>query len=211
MKARQWTAALVMLVLAGLAGTDAAMSGNQEMKKYLMIAGDTDSTEQATRWIPIRGAARVILRTWSTHAGFGSNADSTKVDSIAGWRVLFSDSICCYVTGPEGGTIASAADSIVNAAAAADTANYGIGIYELPVNKPLRGAVNGSGIMTFVAPIQPGSLLAPGGLVLGKDFMRIRFTPRRRSTGATSEATVPNRTNGLRGIRMIAYVVYDSR
>lgn len=214
MKPRQWIAGLAVLTLAislvTLIASDVP-AGNQEMRKYLMIAGDLDSTEQVTRWIPVRGASRVILRSWSTHLGFGSNADTTKVDSIAGWKTLFSDSICCFVTGPEGGTIASAQDSIVNAAAAADTSSYGIGIYELPVNRILRGAANGSGLLTFVAPIQPGSLLAAHNGTIGKEMLRIRFTPVRRSTGATVSATVPNRTNGLRGFKMLAYVLYENR
>jgi hypothetical protein len=211
MRLRQWVCGSVLAVVTLAVFAMTVMSGSQSVYDYVMFAGDTDSTEQQTRWIQIDGASRVILRSWSTHLGFGANADTAKVDTIAGWRVLFSDSICCMVTGPEGYLIPSAADSIVNAAAIADTSKYGIGVYELPVNKVLQSATNGSGIMTFVEPIQSGSLLATPSGTLSKKWMRVRFTPVRRATQATWSATVQNRANGLRRFKMVARVVYDNR
>ena len=211
MKLRQWVAGSALAVLALGLFAMTVIGGSQSVYDYLMIAGDTDSTEQQTRWIQVDGASRVILRSWSTNLGFGANADTTKVDTIAGWRVLFSDSICCMVTGPEGYLIPSAADSIVNAAATADTSKYGIGVFQLPVNKVLRAPTNGTGITTFVEPIQSGSVLASPGGTISKKWMRVRFTPLRRATAATGLATVPNRTNGLRGFKMTARVIWDNK
>jgi hypothetical protein len=189
-------------------------AGSLSTQQYLLFAGDTDSTEQITDWIPIKNAQRVKIRTWSTHLVGGANADTAKVDSIVSFIVQFSDSICCYVTGKGGNTQASAQDSFALADAdfTADTATVGIGLQAAPISKALRGAVNGSGIITTIYPIQGGTATAadPDGF-MPKALMRIRFTPKRRNTSAGSQSTQGLRTNGLRGMKMVATVYYANR
>jgi hypothetical protein len=212
LKLREWIGLVAIAVVAAPLciplAIDLAYSASPDIRPFLMIAGDTDSTEQVTRWIPIKGAARIVLRSWTQHIGFGANADTTKVDSIAGMRLLFSDSICCNVPGPERERVLSAADSFVVVPATGDTTTKGMAAAEWPINKVLRGAATGSGILTYVYPVQPFTLLAAPDQYCGPGYMRVRFTPLRRSTGATVSATVPNRTNGLRGFKMMADVIY---
>jgi len=189
--------------------------GSLSSQDFLMFAGDCDSTQQLTAWIPIKNATRVRIRTWSTHLVGGANADTSKVDSMASFIVQFSDSICCYVTGPSGNTIASAQDSVqlTEATIGADTVRTMLGIQGAPINKALRGAVNGSGLITNIFPVLPGTagLIADQEGVIGKQLMRVLFTPKRRNTSAGSGSTQGLRTNGLRGVKMVATVQYSNK
>lgn len=191
--------------------------GSLSTQSFLMFAGDTDSTEQLTDWIPVKNATMVKIRTWSTHLVGGANADTSKVDSVVSFVVQFSDSICCYVTGKSGNTIASAQDSFALADAdfTSDTATVGIGVQAAPISKALRGAVNGSGIITTIYPVQPGTFTSLANAdvegYISKSLMRVRFTPKRRNTSAGSGSTQGLRTNGLRGIKMVATVIYSNK
>ena len=142
-----------------------------------------------------------------------TDADSTFSDSLTAFNVLLSDSICCFVTGPEGFAISSAADSfIVPVTAIGDTAIKGVGAYPLPVNKQLRAPSNGSGIYTYVFPTGSGLVTKEGtDNVIGAQFMRVRVTPLRRMTVTGGQSTAGKRVNGLRLFRMVAYVYRGNR
>jgi hypothetical protein len=88
-----------------------------------------------------------------------------------------------------------------------------MGIQGAPINKALRGAVNGSGLITVIFPVLPQTtlLVADQEGVIGKQLMRVLFTPKRRNTSAGSGSTQGLRTNGLRGIKMVATVQYANR
>jgi hypothetical protein len=192
-------------------------AGSLSTQQYLLFAGDTDSTEQLTDWIPVKNAQRIKIRTWSTHLGGGINADTTKVDSLRSFIVQFSDSICCYVTGKSGNTIASAQDSIAltDGDFTSDTSKVGMGVQAAPIMKQLRGASNGSGIWTTVYPVQPGTFTTlanadPDGVV-SQSLMRVRFTSTRRNTAGGALSTAGKRANGLRGIKMVATVYFANK
>lgn len=189
-------------------------AGSLEIRRYLLIAGDCDSTTQLTRWIPVKGATRIRIRTFSSHLAAGINADTTKTDSIASFFVQFSDSISAYVTGPENQTVAVGADSFQLTNGQFDTSTVSIGVYPNPTNKPLRAPANGSGIITQIYPIGPGPV-APTTVdydgFISKEQMRILFTPSRRNTAGGQLSTQGIRTNGLRGIKMVAEVYYKNK
>lgn len=176
-------------------------------KEFILFAGDTDSTEQASPWIPVRGANRIEIRTWSTHLAFGaSNADSAKTDSIAVFKVGFSDS----VTGTTG-YFPIARDSVVITTATVsntDTTTLSLAVFHPPLHEQLRHANNGSGTMTFVLPLLPGGVSVWGDGTIAKQYMRVYVTPTRRLTANTStcDDACGNRTNGLRGLKMVARV-----
>lgn len=200
---------LVALVVAG-----PAASADQRTRDYVLFNGSTrsasaqDTSEYASAWIAVKGASRIVIRTWST----GAATDTAYADSITTFKMLFSDSICCMVTGPEGTTIASAADSIViNGAAAADTTKMAVAAFApLPINKALKASVNGSGIHTMIAPLSPGLLTVDptSTAVINKKYMRVRVLPLIRMTTAGFSSTAGIRTSGVRGLKMIATVIY---
>jgi hypothetical protein len=192
-------------------------AGSMSTQDFLMFAGDCDSTTQLTAWIPVKNATRVRIRTWSTHLAAGVNADTTKVDSIVSFVVQFSDSISAYVTGPSGNTIAVGADSIAltDGDAVGDTAKVMIAVEAAPISKELRAPSNGSGLVTLIYPVAPGAFTTvmnadPDG-VIGKALMRVRFTPKRRNTVSGQVMTQGKRTDGLRGIKMVATVIYSNK
>lgn len=209
MKKLRMVAALMLLIAT------AAIGGSQDIREYVLFGGsDTDSTEQASTWVPIRGASRVLIRLWSTHTAFhaSTDADSTFADSITIFKLLLSDSICCFVTGPDGRLISSAADSLViPITLAPDSATKMVGAAPLPINKTLRAPANGSGLYTIVYPVQPGLATADANGVIGSSFMRIRVTPLRRLTVTGGQSTAGKRVNGLRGLRAKAMVYFDNR
>src|SRR5882762_9108114 len=89
--ARKLIALAVMLLLASLCG-----AGSINVQRFVLFSGDTDSTTQVSPWIHVKNADRILLRAFSTHAGFGANADSTKSDSIATFVLIFTDSSTVY-------------------------------------------------------------------------------------------------------------------
>jgi len=203
---------IALVVLAAALSISKLVSAEKFREFPLFIGGNTDSTEQVSNWVPVRYAKRVYIRTWSTHAGFSVVADSMFSDSLTSFIVQFSDSIIGRTAGQFGNLIASAADSIiVPMTIVGDTTKTMTAVYPLPINKPLRGATNGSGLVTVVFPTRPGSVASTtpideGGIII-KGFMRVRALPLRRNTAATSEATVTRRVTGLKGFKMTATVV----
>ena len=195
------TAVLTLLVIAAV-----STAGNDDIRRYVLFAGDTDSTVQSSRWIDIVGAQRVYIRTFSTHAGFGANADSTKSDSIATFKILLTDSANVY------NHLAAGADSVQLSGVSVVDSVKQIALMGGPVNKQLRGAGNGWGLWCKVYPTGAnGNVALSPDEVIGVDYMRVQVTPLRRATAATGLATVPNRVNGLRGLRMYAEIYKRNR
>ena len=203
MNARKWIASLTLVGLAVLMSV--AGAGQQDIRAYTLFGGNNvDSTAQSSTWVPIRGASRVVIRTWTAHAAF----DADGVDSA------FSDSVCCFVTSPDNRTIASAADSVQISGWGADSVKH-IGVLGVAVNKALRAPDTGSGLYTIVYPTQLSGVVtpSPGDDVIHANYMRVRITPLRRHTANTSTSIAPGgvRVNGLRLLKMIAYVHYANK
>lgn len=233
MKHLKWRplAALAIVALCALP----VGAGNQDIQTFVLFAGgDTDSTEQASRWIPIFGAQRVIVRTWSTHLAFATNnADTTKSDSIITFDVLLSDSVSFlgrdslgtlvtssssipFVSGSHGEPFPVCADSVaIPNAAFLDSIYKGVRVSApLPINKPLRGAQNGSGILTPIMPVWgqgATALVLDQRATIATRYLRIRCTPLRRLTVSGFSSTAGKRVNGLRGFKMVAYVYTDNK
>ena len=219
MNARKWIASLTLVGLAVLMSV--AGAGQQDIRAYTLFGGNNvDSTAQSSTWVPIRGASRVVIRTWTAHSGPGGAAfdangvDSAFSDSIQTWVTLFSDSVCCFVTSPDNRTIASAADSVQISGWGADSVKH-IGVLGVAVNKALRAPATGSGLYTIVYPTQLSGVVtpSPGDDVIHANYMRVRITPLRRHTANTSTSIAPGgvRVNGLRLLKMIAYVHYANK
>ena len=73
------------LVLVGVALLIAASvaAGNLEVKPYVLFGGSNtsaavDTVEQVSPWIPIRGAQRIILRTWTVKSAFGLGTEADR-------------------------------------------------------------------------------------------------------------------------------------
>lgn len=200
---RRWFFVLSMLLIVIIAVV--ASAGPDTVRRVVLFAGDTDSTTQVSKWIDCKDAYRIYVRTFSTHAGFGNNADTTKVDSLATVLVVFTDSLTV-----SGGTVAGL-DTVQLAGVSAVDSVKAIAMMGMPQNKQLRGAGNGWGIWSKIYPTTiNGAVLAasntPADEIITPRYVRLRETPVRRSTGATVSATVPNRTNGLRGFRQELYI-----
>lgn len=206
---RRWIATLIVASTLGLFCISGAAVTNQGIRTMVLFGGsNTDSTEQASAWIPIRGANRVMIRLWSAKAAFhaSTDADSTYSDSITTFRVAFTDSM--QNTNP-----LIAGDSVIF------TANVGFvdTIYKLVTlhpgltDKSLRGPDNGSGIYAHVNPVPPASALAYGDGSFGPQYMRIYVTPRRRMTVTGSQSTAGKRVVGLKGLRGEAQIIYNFR
>jgi hypothetical protein len=227
---KQFRFALV-LAAAGLLAFSRLHAVSPDVREFVLFAGgDTDSTEQASRWISVRGAQRVIIRTWSTHLAFGSNADTTLSDSVTTFNVLLSDSVS-FMGRDSLGTLVTAssgiprvvgshsepfpvcADSvIVPVTSVGDTIYKMVNVASRPINRPLRGAQNGSGVWTLVAPILPvntTTMFNDMRSAFGTGYLRVRTTPLRRMTISGFSSTAGKRVNGLRGLKMIAYVYYS--
>lgn len=213
MTLRKWLAALGAFgAVVGLCALLAMPHGAEArgFRSYLMYAGTPDSSSVRTAWVPIRGAQRVVIRMWSQHAAFAiTGADTALADSLQEFTMFVSDSICCFVTGPGGNTIASAADSFsVTQGTAQDTTTKMVGFYPSPVNKQLRSAANGGGIHVVVFPrMMIGAQMDQRG-AFADALMRVTFTPLRRSVG-NAGTSITSRVNGLRSFKMVADVYED--
>lgn len=201
---RTWTFVILGLLLAAPA---LAQQYGQVVKEYTLFGGSNiDTTENVSPWIYVRGANRVEIRTWSAKAAFNAatDADSTYSDSIAIFKVGFSDSV-------RGATPrAVAADSVQFTAPFVDTTFKLVACAHAPVNKILRGPGNGSGLYTVVFRTAPVSVGAYGdGGIEGK-YMRVYVTPLRRNTVTGGQDTAGKRTVGLKGLRMRALVIWNN-
>jgi hypothetical protein len=206
---KRWIA---LLVAAGLIAAGSAHAGNLEVQKVTLFGGsDTDSTEQVSNWFPVRGAKRVIIRLWSGKAAFhaSTDADSTFSDSIAVFKVGFTDSIGHAVsTGPAAG------DSVVITTATVaniDTTTKMIGVWHPPLQEALRGPANGSGLITWVLPVTPGLATADNDGFIAPLYMRVYLTPLRRMTVTGGQSTAGKRVNGLKKLRGQALVIFDTK
>ena len=185
-------------------------AGGRYVREYTLFAGsNTDSTEQASPWIPVFGASRIYIRTWSGKAAFhaSTDADSTFSDSLVTFKVVFTDSTPVNYK--------AAAETLLfdPAVATVDTINTGGVVIPRPnINRQLRGPGNGAGIITGIYPSVPTSTTLDNAGFIMKRYMRIRVTPLRRLTAGTGSAVSGgNRVNGLRKFRMWAYVIYDNQ
>ena len=226
---------LVTLVALALVLASSAYAGNLTVKRYVLFNGsNTDSTEQASPWFPVKGASKVVFRTWSTHAAFTvSGADTAFSDSLITFNVFLSDSVS-FIARDSSGTIVTArssytspgvspppfpmcADSVlVPVTATGDTTSTWTRAYGFAINKELRAPANGSGLLTYVVPVVQGSATLPNATVtgIGKGYMRVRFTPLRRLIQVDTKVctgTFCNRVNGLKGFRMVAEVTFDNQ
>jgi hypothetical protein len=194
-----------------------------------------DSSEMASPWIPVRGASRIYIRTWSA----GASADSATCDTITTWKTMFSDSVLfqardslgTIVTARAGfgwpwtnaGAFPMCADSVVISNAASDSVKLVANLHPVQgVGKPVRGSVTGSGYWTIICPIAVGGQMpiagsTTSGVVMGHQevimagYLRIRITPRTRLTTAGFSSTAGIRTKGINKLRMEAYLVYDNK
>ena len=210
MKLRKLFAVGVLLTFfAHVAG-----AGNLDIRRKMLFNGDAatgtasiDTTEHASPWIDVRGASRILLRSWSAKAAFhvSTDADSLYTDTITVFRIAFSDSMAS--TNP-----LVAGDSVIYTSAAYDTNIAQVNIGAPPVNQQLRGPGNGSGIYSWVMPTTPNAITVDVNGFIPKQYMRVYYTPLARNTAATGLATAPNRANrGLKFFRMEALVIYPNR
>lgn len=218
-----------VMLLARPAKTDFA--GIQ--KTFILFNGEAmDSTEHSSKWIDVRGANRIILRTWSTHGVFtgpgSGDVDSTTSDSIATFKIDWSDSVL-FVAVDSLGTVVTARSTIPRtigvhgepypmcADSVEFTGNYGdssgftqTAAYKLPYNTPLRAPASGSGRLSYIYATTPSAAATTifGDGTIMKGYMKVKVTPVRRATSQTGLATVPSRVNGLKGLKMTATVIY---
>jgi len=225
MTATKWKAALAAALLVLIAWPSHA--GNSEVREYTLFNGSNtsaavDTLEQASPWFAVKGASRVIVRLWSANTSAWTAADSIYADSVTTWKVLLSDSVCCYVTSVTGQTVPSMGDSLqfdmAVAADNADTSRVGIGCKPLPINKAIAAAKTGSGITSTIFPL--GASFIAGTIInatpdaqstFAKQYMRIRWQPLRRMTEGGRLSTTGKRTVGIRGLKMKAYVYYPNK
>jgi hypothetical protein len=231
----------VGIVIAGLFAliASAAYAGNQQIREFTLFGGsDVDSTEQASPWIPVRGASRIVIKTWGTMSAFSATgADTSYVDSLQSFKVLFSDSVA-FIARDSSGTIVTVASSTVSlntrtagepepfpmcadsveldwpavSAVQYDSTFKSFRVDWPPVNRQLRAPANGSGIYTTISPIITNGVIADENGNINSEYMRIRFTPLRRKTPGTSEeSTGCCRANGTKGLKMKAYVIFNNR
>lgn len=210
--------AMCVAVLLGLLAA-VTFAGGPEVREYVLFNGENrsassqDTTEYASYWINVRGASRIVLRTWSS----GAAADTAYNDTLTTFKVLFSDSVSKLVTGPYGRSILSAADSVmVNAAATAFDTTFTGGVIvqgQLPINRPLKASATASGVLTNVLPLAPGATTPDlsGEGRISKTWMRVRALPKIRMTTAGFSSTAGIRTAGVNALKMTALVYYPSR
>ncbi len=222
---------LVLLAALALFAATMAHAGNGFVQQHVLFNGsNTDSTEQISDWIPLTQsgafANEVIIRLWTSKpnswAAGQSAADSLFADSITTFRMYFSDSVCCSVTGRAGQTIKSAADSVLFDPLTAVPGSGGytdttlmLAARPIPVNKELRAAASGSGRYTILMAMSEnglaGSVIAQPSGIIAKRYMRLRVTPLRRSTVKGLTITAGERVTGLKGLKAIAYVWYENK
>lgn len=200
MKARKQfaVAVMVLLMLVPLI----SYGGRQNIRRFYLYGATTDTTQQVTRWFPVRGAAKVLIRT-SSNTSLFSTTDSVYCDSIGVFQVLTSDSVSFIA-----GNFTYAADSVVITSAGATTDSIkGIGMNYLPVLKVLYAGATGSGRYTQIYPLSTNSSIEQ---TFAAQWMRIKFTPNTRLTFGGLASTQGIRTQGIRGLRMDALVIYDN-
>jgi hypothetical protein len=176
-----------------------------------------DTSEQQSSWFWVRGAVRVDLRVWSANTSDWTGADSVYSDSIATWKIALSDSICCIGTDYRGKYVASAADSMMFdmtlTASNPETSFVGFGCDPLPIKKPISAAKTGSGFISTVYPVKPAWIASKDIAVnqrgvFTKQYMRIRWQPFNRMTEGGRLSTEGIRTQGIRGLRILATIYY---
>jgi len=202
-----------------------------DIREWVLFDGSNaaDSSERASPWIPVRGATRVYIRTWSA----GAAADTDFCDTLTTWKTLFSDSVL-FMARDSLGTIVTARSSMSNVGAfpmCADSAmitNFAADSVKMcavvsPVQgtaKPVRGSGTGSGYITIIMPTPVGAAVpatAATSVIAGAteffmtQYMRIRVTPRTRLTTAGFSSTAGLRTRGINGLRMRAYIVFPNK
>lgn len=224
---------LVILAMLALVVASGVFGGNQNIKTYTLFNGSNvaDSSERASIWIPIRGASRVYIRTWSA----GAAADTDFCDTVTTWKTLLSDSVL-FMASDSLGTIVTArsgtsrsttthsepfpmcADSVVitNNASMDSTKLVTVLFPVQGVGKPVRGTSSASGYYTVIqpafTPILPATNPSVSGAndVLMPGYLRIRITPRSRLTTAGFSSTAGLTTRGINKLKMIAYVLYPN-
>jgi hypothetical protein len=235
MSRKLWAlAALLVLMIPSFAQAQDA----GRVRDFVLFNGSSpvDSTRRSSPWIPVKGAHRIVIRTWTTHAAFtavntttwpsATDADSTFSDSIATWETLLSDSVSFIARDSAGTTVTSSsqiptttshgepypicADSIMFTNNLADSSISQVGIFHAAVNRVLRAPANGSGRLTHIHTTVPNSTMTIcGDCTLGKGYLKVTITPGRRMTAPTSgQATGGSRVQGLKGLRMVATVYY---
>jgi len=230
-----------LVTLVALALVVASSAGSQvpnNFKRYMLFNGSNaaDSSERASIWIPVRGAARIYIRTWSA----GANADTDFCDTVTTWKTMFSDSVLFQAVdslgtivtarstiprtiGVHGEPFPMCADSSVVSNAASDSVKMTVCVNPVEgVATPVRGSGTGSGLYTIIAPgpvggVVPGvpstgsiPLLGAQDYIMAQ-YMRIRITPRTRLTTAGFSSTAGIRTRGINRLKMEAVVVYPPR
>lgn len=218
-------ALMVALPSLGHAGTDAPDG------KYLLFDGrqNADSSEQASPWIPVKGANRIVIRLRSQNtASWSTGADTQYVDSIAIWKVLLSDSALFQACDSAGTTVTfnhrfprsdvrsgpfpMCADSVVitgvENAITPDTTYKQASVSLAPLAKKLRPPANGSGVYTYIiAALPPAGTSIYGDGTIQAQFMRIRYTPYTRMTLGGFSSTAGIRTKGINGLRVEAEII----
>lgn len=224
-------AALVLCVTP----TESARSGAMDVREYVLFNGSNtsaavDTLELASPWFPIQHASRIVVRLWSANTSAWTSADSTFTDSITTFRVAYSDSAFGRVVnlGPTGGGTGQSApvggDSTqVDYAIGTsnpDTSAAGPGTMTaakpLPINRPLAGTKNGSGLITVITPVIVASSVSTQIVpdysgYFYKKMARIRVTPLRRLTEGGRLSTAGIRTAGIRGLRGRVLVYYGNK
>lgn len=220
MEARKWRplAALFGLVVLAFVSMSADM---EERKTYQVFFGATpnDTTEKASKWVPIEGAHRIIIRARSTHSGTYTAGDSIYTDSLSTFNLLFSDSVQ-FIAVDSLGTIVTArstiprtigvhgepypmcADSLMIAVPGADTTKKFVAADGIRLHI-LRGGTYG-----FVVPVLPFTVQTVfGDGSIESKYMRIRATPATRVTPSGAVSTSPNRTQGVKGLTVDVIVI----
>lgn len=202
---------LLLLVLGvSLLWATAGFGGSMRIAKFTLFGGsNTDSTEQVSVWIPIYGSSKVMLKTWSHKAAFNAatDADSTFTDSIAVFKVGFSDTASNTnpLVVPDSVVITSTVVTNV------DTTTKMMGVSNPPLHEQLRSVGNAKGIVTWVYPVTPGlATIDPDGFA-PPQYMRVLVTPRRRMTVTGGQSTAGKRVNGMKGFHMDAYVYWRNQ
>jgi len=208
-------------------------AGNQVVKQFVLFNGvqTADSTPQASYWIPIRGADRIVIRAFTQAVA----ADTATTDSITAWTTLFGDSVS-FLAKDSLGVITTnrsttgwhqynafpmVLDSTSLSGDVADSTKW-VAVYHAPAStNALSFVATKGGWYQFVYPLSPapasgvinGRLSASqnGGDAMIPGYMRIRYTPKTRLTTAGFSSTAGLRTKGLNRLYAIAYVVFTNQ
>ena len=154
----------------------------------------------------------MLFKIWGQGLGAYTTSDSAFTDSLLTFRLLFTDSLsvgCLTAGGPCGADSAVSDPSILTS----DTLNTMAQAWPNPVGKSLRAAATGSGKVVIARPLSAGATAnnpahTPALEVFAKAWMRIRWQAWTRNTLSGQVSTTPNRTTGIRGFTIIAYVYY---